>query len=134
MPVVDITVRRGHSPERLRAIADGVHDALVEQFGIPVEDRFQVVHQKEPHEFVYDETFLGGPRTEQFTLIRIVVGKERPVDTKHALYRSITANLARLADIDPENVFIQLDTVALSDLSAAGGRPFNPPHLIDGAQ
>lgn len=130
MPVVDITVRRGRSVSVLRAIADGVHQALVDQFGIPVEDRFQVIHQKEPYEFIYSPDFLGGPRTEDFVLIRIVVGKERPPERKHALYRAIVENLAQRAGIDAEDVFILLDAVTVSDLSAAGGRPFNPPHLV----
>ncbi|MEW2402570.1 tautomerase family protein [Streptomyces sp. NPDC046862] len=129
MPVVDITVRRGRSQSVLRAIADGVHEALVEQFGIPVEDRFQVIQQKEPYEFIYSPDFLGGPRTEDFVLVRIVVGKERPVEKKHALYRAIVENLTRRAGVNAEDVFIMLDAVTASDLSAAGGRPFNPPHL-----
>ncbi|WP_127817651.1 tautomerase family protein [Microbacterium sp. CPCC 204701] len=129
MPIVDITLIDGRSPEVIRAIADGVHDALVEHFGVPTDDRFQIVHQKQRDELIYDRTFLGGPRSDGFVMVRITVGKERPELIKHALYRAIAHNLDRNAHIDPEDVFIALNTVALSDLSVAGGRPFRPPHL-----
>jgi phenylpyruvate tautomerase PptA (4-oxalocrotonate tautomerase family) len=61
MPVIDITLLRGRTPEQLRDIADAIHDALVAEFGIPAKDRFQVIHQCEPHELIYDRTFMGGP-------------------------------------------------------------------------
>jgi len=79
MPVIDITLLRGRTPERLRVIADAIHDALVQEFGVPVEDRFQVIHQCERHELIYDRTFVGGPRTDGFVMLRVVAGKERPV-------------------------------------------------------
>ncbi|MEW1819252.1 tautomerase family protein [Arthrobacter sp. NPDC080031] len=129
MPIVDITLLRGRTPQILHDIADAVHDALVSEFGIPTDDRFQVIHQKEPYELIFDPTFLGGPRTAEFVMVRVVVGKERPIETKHALYRAIAGNLAERIGIDVEDVFVALDTVALSDLSVAGGRPFAPPHL-----
>lgn len=129
MPIVDITLIRGRSPEQLRAIADAVHDALVAEFGIPADDRFQVIHQCEPYELLYDRTFMGGPRTDGFVMVRVVVGKERPADVKRALFGAIAANLARTAQVAAEDVFIVLDTVDLTDLSVAGGRAFDPPHL-----
>jgi phenylpyruvate tautomerase PptA (4-oxalocrotonate tautomerase family) len=129
IPVVDITLLRGRSRESLRTIADAVHDALVAEFGIPVDDRFQVIHQREPDELIFDTGFLGGPRTADFVLVRIVVGRERPVETKQALYRKLVAEIAARARIDPENVFVVLETVKLSDFSVAGGRPFLPAHL-----
>jgi phenylpyruvate tautomerase PptA (4-oxalocrotonate tautomerase family) len=41
MPVIDITLLRGRTPEQLRDIADAIHNALVAEFGIPAEDRFR---------------------------------------------------------------------------------------------
>lgn len=130
MPIVDITLIEGRrSPEVIRAIADGVHEALVEHFGIPADDRFQIVHKKHLDELIYDRAFLGGPRSYGFVMVRITVGKERPEPIKHALYKAIADNLARNAHVDPEDVFIALNTAALSDFSVAGGRPYRPPHL-----
>jgi hypothetical protein len=129
MPVIDITLLRGRTPEQLRDIADAIHDALVAEFGIPAEDRFQVFHQCERHELIYDRTFMGGPRTDGFVMIRVVAGKERPVAAKQAFFKSAVRNLGSRAGVAAEDVFVMLDTVGLADLSVAGGRPFDPPHL-----
>jgi hypothetical protein len=45
----------------------------VAEFGVPVQDdRFQVIHQCERHELIYDRTFMGGPRTDGFVMVRVV--------------------------------------------------------------
>lgn len=129
MPVIDITLLRGRTPQQLRAIADAVHDALVEEFGVPAEDRFQVIHQCDSDELIYDRTFMGGPRTGGFVMVRVVAGKERPLAVKQAFFKAAVEKLGSRAGIAAEDVFVMLDSVSLTDLSVAGGRPFDPPHL-----
>ena len=129
MPIIDITLRRGRTSEQLRALADAVHDALVTEFGVPPEDRFQVIHQSGPDELIYDPTYLGGPRTDAFVMVRVLAGAARSVEIKQALFAAVVANLSQRCGIDPEDVFIVLDHVERSDFSVAGGRPFDPPHL-----
>jgi Tautomerase enzyme len=129
MPVIDITMLRGRTPERLRAIADAIHDALVQEFGVPVQDRFQVIRQCERHELIYDRTFMGGPRTDGFVMLRVTAGKERPTAVKQAFFKAVVTNLTARCDVGAEDVFIMLDAVSLTDLSVAAGRPFDPPHL-----
>ena len=129
MPVIDITVRRGRTSEQLRSLADAIHDALVTEFAIPSEDRFQVIHQCEPDELIYDPTYLGGPRTDAFVMVRVLAAAERPVEVKQAFFAAVVANLSQRCGVDPEDVFIVLDHVERSDFSVAGGRPFDPPHL-----
>jgi phenylpyruvate tautomerase PptA (4-oxalocrotonate tautomerase family) len=43
MPFVRIALRQGTSPEYRKALADGVHRAMVETIAIPPDDRFQVI-------------------------------------------------------------------------------------------
>jgi phenylpyruvate tautomerase PptA (4-oxalocrotonate tautomerase family) len=129
MPVVDITLLRGRTPAQLIVIADAIHDALVAEFAAPAEDRFQVIHQRDPHELIYDATFMGGPRSENFVMIRVVAGAQRPVERKRAFFAAVVANLSARAGLDAEDVFILLDAVDITDFSVAGGRPFDPPHL-----
>ncbi len=43
MPLVRISLREGKSDEYRKALADGVHRALLEAIEIPPQDRFQVV-------------------------------------------------------------------------------------------
>ena len=43
MPFVRISLRQGTSLEYRKALADGVHRAMVEVIAIPTDDRFQVL-------------------------------------------------------------------------------------------
>ena len=52
MPFARISLRKGKSPEYLRALSDSLHQALVEAFEVPEADRFQLIHQHEPEELV----------------------------------------------------------------------------------
>jgi phenylpyruvate tautomerase PptA (4-oxalocrotonate tautomerase family) len=124
MPVVEISMLHGRAVEEIRTICTTVHEALVKHYEIPVEDRFQIVRQCQPHELLFDATFAGGPRSNAFVLIQITAGRERPVEVKRALFAEIATSLQAHADIDPEDVFIMLGNVKTSDLSLAAGRPF----------
>jgi phenylpyruvate tautomerase PptA (4-oxalocrotonate tautomerase family) len=64
MPLVRISPLKGKSKEHIRAVADGVQQALIDAYGIPPEDRFQLIDQHEPEEFVYDANYLGIRRTD----------------------------------------------------------------------
>jgi Tautomerase enzyme len=45
MPLVRISLLKGKPKEYLRALSDGVHQALVEAYNVPPDDRFQLIHQ-----------------------------------------------------------------------------------------
>jgi phenylpyruvate tautomerase PptA (4-oxalocrotonate tautomerase family) len=59
MPLVHISLRKGKSRDYIRSIADGVHRALHEAFQAPPDDRFQLIHQFEPEDLIYDANYLG---------------------------------------------------------------------------
>jgi len=125
MPVVDITMIRGRSTQQVRAIADIAHRTLADTYEVPAGDRFQVIHQVEPHELIFDEQFGGGPRTRDFILVKVTGGRPRSVEVKRRFCATLVERLLAQAALDPENVFIMLDNVELSDLSLGGGRPFD---------
>lgn len=41
MPFTRVAVKQGTSPEKKKAIAQGVHQAMVDSIGIPQDDYFQ---------------------------------------------------------------------------------------------
>ena len=45
MPLVNISLLKGKSREHIRAIANGVHEALKEAYKVPEQDRFQLIRQ-----------------------------------------------------------------------------------------
>lgn len=58
MPLVRIALRQGKSASYRRAIADAVHEAMVEVVRIPKEDRFQVITEHDADGLIVDRTFL----------------------------------------------------------------------------
>ena len=106
MPLVRISLLKGKSPAHIRAIADGVHNALVGAYSIPTDDRFQLIHQHEPNEFIYDTDFLDIHRTDDVVFIQIVAGKWRETSTKQALFKSIANNLGADPGLRPEDVVV----------------------------
>jgi hypothetical protein len=91
-----ISLLKGKSPDYLRALSDGLHAAMVEAFNVPPTDRFQVIHQHEPNELIFDRDYEteGGPRSDDFVLIAITAGKPRGTEVKQAFYRRLVERLA----------------------------------------
>jgi phenylpyruvate tautomerase PptA (4-oxalocrotonate tautomerase family) len=121
MPFVRISLHRGKPPAYLRAISDAVHGALVTAFRIPEADRFQVIHQHEPGEMVFDRDYLGGPRSSDFLLVCVTGGKPRDAATKAAFYRQLAGNLARAPGLRPEDLMVIMQTTDMQDWSFSGG-------------
>lgn len=72
-----------------------VHRALIDAYGIPADDRFQLVQQLEKGELVYDADYRGIHRTDDVVFVDIVAGNWRDTAKKKALFKAIVGNLAR---------------------------------------
>ena len=121
MPLVRISLIKGKSPDHIRAISDGVHRGLMEAYGVPADDRFQLIHQHARDELVYDPDYLGLHRTDDLVIIDIVAGNWRGTPQKQALYRSITDHLVANPGLRPEDVLIVLSPNARDEWSFGNG-------------
>ena len=121
MPLTRISLLGGKSPEYLSALSDSLHRALVEAFDIPADDRFQVFNQHEPGELVFDDHYLGGPRSDDFTLFEITFSRPRSSETKKAFYRRLVTLLVQSPGLRPEDVMAIITTTGREDLSMAHG-------------
>src|SRR5215813_10951383 len=108
MPLVHISLLAGKPPAYIRAIADGVHRALHEAYNAPPDDRFQLIHQRQPGELIYDPDYLGIHRTDDIVIIHVVAGKWRDTAAKQAFYRRVVALLAENPGLRPEDIQIVL--------------------------
>jgi phenylpyruvate tautomerase PptA (4-oxalocrotonate tautomerase family) len=121
MPFARISLLKGKSPTFLTALSDNLHRALVEAFEVPADDRFQVIHQHEPGELVFDRHYLCGPRSDNFMLISITAGRPRDTCVKQAFYRRLVALLADAPGLRPEDVMVIINTTGLDDWSFGDG-------------
>ena len=111
MPLTTISLRIGTSPEYRRAIADGIHQAMIDALEIPLDDRFQLVLEHAPENMIQDPTFFGIERSERSVFIQIVVN-QRPVAQKQQLYRLIVENLTIRPGVRAQDIFIGVVEVA----------------------
>lgn len=122
MPFARISLHRGKSRDYLQRLSEGVHQALVEAFEVPPDDCFQVIHQHEAGELIFNAHYLGGPRTDDYLLIVITAGRPRTGDTKRRLYRALVERLEQSLGLDPEDVMVVISSTEAQDWSFAGGR------------
>lgn len=122
MPFARISLHRGKSRDYLQRLSEGVHQALVEASEVPPDDCFQVIHQHEAGELIFNAHYLGGPRTDDYLLIVITAGRPRTGDTKRRFYRALVERLEQSLGLDPEDVMVVISSTEAQDWSFAGGR------------
>jgi phenylpyruvate tautomerase PptA (4-oxalocrotonate tautomerase family) len=122
MPLVRISLRAGKSPEYRRAIADGVHRAMVEALAAPEQDRFQVITEHDENGLIYDPSYLGVRRSDDIVLVQITLSAGRKPPQKREFMARAAALLAENPGLEARNLFISLVEVAWENWSFGEGR------------
>ena len=120
MPFVRIDLRKGKDATFREEISRVVHEALI-SVGVPKDDRFQVISEHEPSNFVFDPSYLGVQRSEQMVMIQITWNEGRTLDQKKALYKAIADGLAGKLGLRREDVFVNLVEVKRENWSFGNG-------------
>lgn len=121
MPFARVSLLKGKPPSFLQELSDSVHRALVDAFETPEADRFQVIHQCEAHELVFDRHYLCGPRSDDFVLVCVSAGRQRTDQVKQAFYRRLAEQLAIAPGIRPQDVMVVMNTTQMIDWSFGDG-------------
>ena len=116
-PLVKIEIRKGKTNEHKKAILTGIHDALVESIKIPDHDRLQRIYELD------EDNFEAHEKTDNITLIEIVLYKGRSIEAKKALYKAINKNLASDPGIKGNDIIIVLLEPPLENWGIRGGKP-----------
>ncbi len=115
-------VRIDHSEARENSmeLASAVHDAIVDVYGIPERDRFQVITSRPAATIVAEDAGLGFERTDP-VIIQIFTQRGRSDDAKQRLYAEIAVRLGAVG-VAPEDVFIGYVENGPQDWSFGFGR------------
>jgi phenylpyruvate tautomerase PptA (4-oxalocrotonate tautomerase family) len=117
MPHVRIEILEGRSANERRQLLQAVHDALVEAFEIPDDDRTQRIVEYDPINF---ENPPG--KSDRYTLIEITAFPGRSRMAKAALYKAIVHRLGDLG-VDAADVSIVVHEPRMENWGIRGGRP-----------
>ncbi len=121
MPLVRIDLTTGRTPEAVRAIADAVHGAIVDEYGIPERDRFQVITEHPAQQIIAEDAGLGFDRSEGVVMIQVFTQRGRSSKAKQALYAAVHDRLAQVG-VASEDVFIGYVENGPEDWSFGFGR------------
>ena len=121
MPLVRISLREGKTDAYKKALADGVHRALVEAIDVPAQDRFQVVTEHPASGLFYDPSYLGIERSDDVVLVQITLSTGRKPAQKRKLYKQMSEILAKNPGLRPQDLMISLVEVAWEDWSFGNG-------------
>ena len=122
MPLVNIDLLQGRTPEELRLIGDAVHEAMVEQLDVPRRDRFQVVTQHTPATLQFDRHYLDIERSDQFVMVRVTLSAGRSTEAKSAFYKQLAGLLADRVGLRTEDLAVILVENGRADWSFGRGQ------------
>jgi phenylpyruvate tautomerase PptA (4-oxalocrotonate tautomerase family) len=108
MPLVRITLAHGTTGAFRHAVANAVHQGLVDAFGIPQEDRFQVIEEVEPENLIVTPGYLDIPHTAAMIYVQIIAIESRTVVMKRHLYRRIVDLIVQQTGHNPDDIMITL--------------------------
>jgi 4-oxalocrotonate tautomerase len=108
MPLVRIDLMEGKTPEYRSEIGRIVYQALLDIFGAPKDDRFQVIteHPKAGLQFASD--YLEIHKTDDCVFLQITLNAGRTVEMKQRFYKAVTNALHERLGLRREDVLINL--------------------------
>jgi 4-oxalocrotonate tautomerase len=121
MPLVRIDLPSSAAAHDADGASLAVHQALVDAFGIPPDDRFQVIARHGPGEVITAEAYMGVHHTPHVVVVQITCAPGRAVALKQDLYRRIVENMGRSTSFRAEDVVINLVESNRENWSFGGG-------------
>jgi phenylpyruvate tautomerase PptA (4-oxalocrotonate tautomerase family) len=121
MPLLYVDLIEGRTPAEIQALLDAMHDAVVEAFGVPPRDRYQVVSTHPAHEIVAWDTGLGIERSSRLVVLH-VVSRRRSREMKQRFYEVVASNLADRCGLDPADLIVSITDNGDEDWSFGYGR------------
>ena len=125
MPIVHIYLREGKPQTYLQALGDSIHQAMIETWGLPENDRFQIFHEKKAEHFKIDRlSYLedeGVQRSDDVIVIQITTSP-RTIHMKRAFYKRLPELLKEKIGLSPGDVFINVVMVDEEDWSVGVGK------------
>lgn len=123
MPVVYYDIVRGRSRDQLRALLDSAQAALVEAFGTPERDRYQLVTEHSPDEMIIQDNGLGIDRSENIVFIHLINRRGKKTGAqKEKLYELLARNLKRDCGLDPADLVVVITENESEDFSIGYGK------------
>ena len=124
MPFARIDLAQGKTPEYRATVGDIVYEGIVGVLKAPDGDRFMVIGEHKPENFVFDPNFLDIKRSPDLIYIQVTSTVGNTKEQKLAFFRQVADELNRRLSVRREDVFISLVFVDREDWSFGNGEPW----------
>lgn len=109
MPFVHIFHSRDFSKERIEHLGDAVHRALMDAFSVPSDGLFQAFSARATGcQLRVTPEFLGIRHSADAVFVQITCAPGRTVEQKRTLFAAIASHAHAMANVDPEDVIVNL--------------------------
>jgi phenylpyruvate tautomerase PptA (4-oxalocrotonate tautomerase family) len=120
MPLARIDLIKGKSEDYRQAIGEAVYQAL-RSIGVPEDDRFQIITEHEPANFIFPNAYLGVEHTRELVMIQITFNEGRTTAQKQALFKAIAEGIHVATGLRIGDVFVSLVEVKRENWSFGNG-------------
>ncbi len=127
MPLTRIDLIQGKPAAYRATIGDVVYQAIIDVLKAPANDRFAVINEHPPENFIADPTYLGITRTAECIFIQVTLNEGRTVEIKRAFYQAIADGLHAQLGLRREDVLINLVEVKKENWSFGNGEASYAP-------
>ena len=121
MPLARIDLGQGKSADYRRAVGEVVYEAMIATLNAPKDDRFQIITEHPPDDFIADPNYLGIRRTKDCIFIQLTLNEGRTVDQKRTFYKAVADGLHQRLGLRREDAFINLVEVRKENWSFGNG-------------
>ena len=122
MPLAKIHVVEGrYHQDRITKVSGAVQDALINTFGVPPDDFYQIIFELPKNRFLHTPSFVGVHYTDDLIILDITFIQGRPKETRLALLKDINTRVTAAADVSPDDILIMLYEVAGENISFGRG-------------
>jgi hypothetical protein len=121
MPLMRFDIIEGRSPEELKTLLNAAHRAMVQAFGVPERDRYQIVHEHPPAQMIIEDTGLDIPRSRRVVVVT-VNSRPRSTEAKQRFYAELCRELNASCGIESSDVMVNIMTNSDADWSFGFGR------------
>jgi 4-oxalocrotonate tautomerase len=120
MPLARIDLIKGKLETYRQAIGEAVYQALL-SIGVPEDDRFQVISEHEPADFIFAKSYLGIEHTDDLVIIQITFNEGRTTAQKQVLFKAIAEGIRAATGLGINDVFVNLVEVKRENWSFGNG-------------
>jgi hypothetical protein len=121
MPLLRFDLVEGRTPAALQTLLDAAHDAVLEAFGVPHGDRYQIVTEHPATHLIVEDTGLGIPRTDNRVVLQVTSMPREP-EMKQKFYRLLCEKLKDRCGIEDTDIMVSMVGTAAADWSFGHGR------------